>query len=315
METQQYPSLQANLTPTISTSPTDLPDSTHSSAVSRRSSGNNVGSKKRVKLPIPADKYPEYNFVGRLLGPRGATLKALERETGCKIMIRGKGSIRKDKENEVRGKPGWEHVFNEPLHVVIEADSDEPHATRALNRAKEAIELLLVPVPEENDSLKRQQLRDLAILNGTFRGSTEGKDANVGMGAQARRTTSGLRGAGCNSNPREFTAQGSDYGGLTFENNHDLQAQLNATTIDSLIHDLSLTLNTSDGTPTSRRDWEDSPRADSDVGSFGKTENSAERFASLGSGATYYGGAFSSHTSMVGESLLPSQPSEHTRVQ
>eukprot|EP00871_Galdieria_phlegrea_P002188 jgi/Galph1/2970/GphlegSOOS_G1629.1 len=131
---------------------------------------NSLVVKKRIKLPIPAHKYPDYNFVGRLLGPRGATLKALERETGCKIMIRGKGSIRKDKESEVRGKPGWEHVFNEPLHVVVEAEMDEASALVALNRAKESIELLLVPVPEEKDSLKRQQLRDLAILNGTFRG-------------------------------------------------------------------------------------------------------------------------------------------------
>ncbi|GJQ15873.1 hypothetical protein GpartN1_g7664.t1 [Galdieria partita] len=136
-----------------------------------------VPVKKRIKLPIPAHKYPDYNFVGRLLGPRGATLKALERETGCKIMIRGKGSIRKDKENEVRGKPGWEHVFNEPLHVVVEAEMDEASALVALNRAKESIELLLVPVPEEKDSLKRQQLRDLAILNGTFRG-TNGNDVH-----------------------------------------------------------------------------------------------------------------------------------------
>jgi KH domain len=130
-----------------------------------------AGARKRIKLKVPAEKYPEYNFVGRLLGPRGATLKKLERDTGCKIMIRGKGSIRKDKEADVRGKPGWEHVFHEPLHVVVEvADlADESTAARALIRAKEAVELLLVPVPEEKDSLKRQQLRDLAILNGTFR--------------------------------------------------------------------------------------------------------------------------------------------------
>lgn len=87
-------------------------------------------------------------------------------------MIRGKGSIRKDKEPEVRGKPGWEHVFNEPLHVVIElADPlDDSAATAALNRAKDQVERLLVPVPEERDGLKRQQLRALAIMNGTFRG-------------------------------------------------------------------------------------------------------------------------------------------------
>lgn len=131
-------------------------------------------SRRRVRIPVPADKYPEYNFVGRLLGPRGTTLKTLERDTACKIMIRGKGSIRKDKEPAIRGKPGWEHVFNEALHVVIEVDDsrlDDTAAARALNKAKEAVELLLVPVPEERDGLKRQQLRALAIMNGTYRGA------------------------------------------------------------------------------------------------------------------------------------------------
>lgn len=131
-----------------------------------------ASTKKRLKLPIPADKYPEYNFVGRLLGPRGATLKAMEKDTGCKIMIRGKGSIRKDKEGDVRGKPGYEHVFSEPLHVVIEAEMEENAAMRALLRAKEEIELLLVHVPEDRDQLKKQQLRDLAIMNGTLRSTS-----------------------------------------------------------------------------------------------------------------------------------------------
>lgn len=127
--------------------------------------------RKRVKLRVPAEQYPDYNFVGRLLGPRGATLKRLERDTACRIMIRGKGSIRKDKEADVRGKPGWEHVFHEPLHVVIEVvdAADDAAASRILARAKDLVELLLVPVPEERDSLKRAQLRDLAILNGTHR--------------------------------------------------------------------------------------------------------------------------------------------------
>eukprot|EP00178_Gracilaria_changii_P006471 TRINITY_DN211_c3_g1_i1.p1 TRINITY_DN211_c3_g1~~TRINITY_DN211_c3_g1_i1.p1 ORF type:complete len:421 (+),score=87.96 TRINITY_DN211_c3_g1_i1:63-1265(+) len=132
-----------------------------------------ASARRRVKLPVPADKFPDYNFVGRLLGPRGTTLKTLERDTGCRIMIRGKGSIRKDKEPDVRGKPGWEHVFNEPLHVVIEAPDTlhEAAASAALARAAEAVDVLLVPVPEERDALKRHQLRALAIMNGTFRGA------------------------------------------------------------------------------------------------------------------------------------------------
>jgi len=35
--------------------------------------------------------------VGRILGPRGMTTKQLEQETGCKIMVRGKGSMRDKK--------------------------------------------------------------------------------------------------------------------------------------------------------------------------------------------------------------------------
>lgn len=49
------------------------------------------------KLYVPVDEHPEYNFVGRLLGPRGMTAKQLEQETGCKIMIRGRGSMRDKK--------------------------------------------------------------------------------------------------------------------------------------------------------------------------------------------------------------------------
>lgn len=46
------------------------------------------------KLYVPVKDHPEFNFVGRILGPRGMTAKQLEQETGCKIMVRGKGSMR-----------------------------------------------------------------------------------------------------------------------------------------------------------------------------------------------------------------------------
>ena len=39
----------------------------------------------------------QFNFVGRILGPRGMTAKQLEQDTGCKIMVRGKGSMRDKK--------------------------------------------------------------------------------------------------------------------------------------------------------------------------------------------------------------------------
>ncbi|XP_056324985.1 protein quaking-B [Danio aesculapii] len=58
------------------------------------------------KLYVPVKEYPDFNFVGRILGPRGLTAKQLEAETGCKIMVRGKGSMRDKKKSHFPS-----HVF------------------------------------------------------------------------------------------------------------------------------------------------------------------------------------------------------------
>ncbi|CAK9134880.1 unnamed protein product [Ilex paraguariensis] len=108
--------------------------------------------KRVLRLEIPVDSYPNFNFVGRLLGPRGNSLKRVEASTGCRVFIRGKGSIKDpDKEENLRGRPGYEHL-NDPLHVLIEA------------------ELPVNIVDDEiQDFYKRQQLRELAMLNSNFR--------------------------------------------------------------------------------------------------------------------------------------------------
>lgn len=49
----------------------------------------------------------KFNFVGRILGPRGLTAKQLEAETGCKIMVRGKGSMRDKKKVTCSTDCGW----------------------------------------------------------------------------------------------------------------------------------------------------------------------------------------------------------------
>lgn len=41
---------------------------------------------------MPVDEHPEVNFIGAILGPRGNNQKRLEKETGCKISVRGKGA-------------------------------------------------------------------------------------------------------------------------------------------------------------------------------------------------------------------------------
>uniref|UniRef100_A0A8C2HZE8 QKI, KH domain containing, RNA binding a n=1 Tax=Cyprinus carpio TaxID=7962 RepID=A0A8C2HZE8_CYPCA len=97
------------------------------------------------KLFVPVKEYPDYNFVGRILGPRGLTAKQLEAETGCKIMVRGRSSMRdRKKEEQNRGKPNWEHL-NEELHVLITVEDTQTRAEVKMRRAVEEVKKLLVP--------------------------------------------------------------------------------------------------------------------------------------------------------------------------
>ncbi|KAG5607330.1 hypothetical protein H5410_028822 [Solanum commersonii] len=87
----------------------------------------------------------------------------MEKETGAKIVIRGKGSI---KEGRFQQKGNLKHdpAENEDLHVLVEADTQE-----SLEAAAAMLEKLLQPVDEVLNEHKRQQLRELAALNGTIR--------------------------------------------------------------------------------------------------------------------------------------------------
>ncbi|XP_036367343.1 protein quaking-B isoform X12 [Octopus sinensis] len=137
------------------------------------------------KLYVPVKEHPDFNFVGRILGPRGMTAKELEQYTGCKIMVRGKGSMRdKVKEELNRGKPNWEHL-NEELHVLITVEDTRNRAEIKLQKAVEEVKRLLVPAasrkdcqldskhPEGEDDLKKRQLMELAIINGTYRDTSK----------------------------------------------------------------------------------------------------------------------------------------------
>lgn len=124
-----------------------------------------VTSKKMRKIMVPIDKHPEYNFIGLIIGPRGNTQKRMEKETGCKISIRGKGSIKDGKGKRDGGKN--EPDANEPLHVLLTADTEAQLAA-----ATKQITDLLVPLEEGRNEHKRQQLRELAQINGTLRDRT-----------------------------------------------------------------------------------------------------------------------------------------------
>jgi len=76
----------------------------------------NIKREKPVrKIKIPVDAFPNYNFIGLILGPRGSTQKDMEGKTNTKIAIRGKGSV-KDGGKSSR-KDITREQDQEPLHV------------------------------------------------------------------------------------------------------------------------------------------------------------------------------------------------------
>lgn len=140
------------------------------------------------KLFVPIDKYPDMNFIGRIIGPRGLTIRELEVDCGCKLYIRGKGSLRdKEKEAKCRGQPNWEHL-SEDLHVLICAEDTEARAEARVEYAAQQINKLIESVISNEDDFKKRQLAELAILNDKFKMSSNGISASVG--SKATTTTS-----------------------------------------------------------------------------------------------------------------------------
>lgn len=115
------------------------------------------------KVYIPVKEFPQINFFGLLVGPRGNSLKGMERESGAKISIRGKGSVK-----EGKGRPdAYADDAEEDLHCLVMAETQDK-VDRCVNLINKVIETAASTPEGENDH-KRSQLRELAALNGTLR--------------------------------------------------------------------------------------------------------------------------------------------------
>ncbi len=100
----------------------------------------------------------------------------MERETGAKIIIRGKGSVKEGKVGRKDGHPLPGE--DEPLHAYVTATNPES-VQKAVAKIKEVIKQG-VEVPEGQNDLRRTQLRELALLNGTLREGDGARCANCG---------------------------------------------------------------------------------------------------------------------------------------
>ncbi|KAI7863423.1 hypothetical protein BDF14DRAFT_1941840 [Spinellus fusiger] len=121
-------------------------------------------SRLQEKVYIPAKEFPEINFIGLLIGPRGNTLKGMESDSGAKISIRGRGSV---KEGKSRTDAASSSAPEEDLHCLVMADTEDK-VKKAVKLIEKIIETS-ASTPEGQNELKRNQLRELAALNGTLR--------------------------------------------------------------------------------------------------------------------------------------------------
>ncbi|KAK6859185.1 hypothetical protein PG995_005038 [Apiospora arundinis] len=151
-------------------------------------------SKVTDKVYIPTKEFPGVNFIGQLLGPRGRSLADMNAQSGAHIVIRGKGSVKEGRRGRDQQRPGrhqHHHHRNaagepmdtndphEPLHCLITADTKDK-----VDRARELVQDVIeraATTPEHANARKRQQLRDLAMANGTFR-DDEARGVDDGAG-------------------------------------------------------------------------------------------------------------------------------------
>ncbi|CAL8236638.1 unnamed protein product [Boreogadus saida] len=163
--------------------------------------------KLKERVLIPTKLYPRVNFVGKILGPQGNTIKRLQEETGAKISVLGKGSMRdKNKEEELRkgGEAKYAHLSME-LHVFIEVTAPIPEAYLRMAHAMDEVKKFLIPEPGE-----QEQYMDPHYLNGAQDGSGRGRGGHPGRGRGGPPNASGPRGRGM---PRGAPRGGTPRGG------------------------------------------------------------------------------------------------------
>ncbi|XGW14187.1 hypothetical protein V3C99_000477 [Haemonchus contortus] len=155
-------------TTTVAQVPAHDTPTVRTSKITEKMDGNDITMSVKVYIPSPPAGV-KCSYIGRLIGPNGITIRELQLETRCHIAVRGRGSIKDSKlYRKMRHKPGFGHL-REDTHVLVEAKgSSRVECRNLIEKAKKRISDMFTP---EFDSLKREQLIHLAMLNGTYRQS------------------------------------------------------------------------------------------------------------------------------------------------
>lgn len=118
-----------------------------------------------VRALVPVKEHPKFNFVGKLLGPKGNSMKRLQEETMTKMAVLGRGSMRnKQQEEDLRNSsdPKYQHL-SEDLHVEITAFAPPSEAHARIAYALTEVRKYMIP--DSNDEIRQEQMREMELLN------------------------------------------------------------------------------------------------------------------------------------------------------
>jgi len=125
-------------------------------------------SKLEDKVEVPQDEYPQYNFMGLILGPRGNSLEKIKQKYNCKIVVKGRGSL-KDGMTGLKKDGSKFDSLEEPMHVIINGPTPEAVKDAGDHIRKLVKQQIEDPDGEQMVALRASHMHELAVLNGTLR--------------------------------------------------------------------------------------------------------------------------------------------------
>ncbi|EDW56804.1 GM15930 [Drosophila sechellia] len=126
------------------------------------------------KVFLPVNQYPKFNFAGKILGPKGNSLRRLQEESQCKIAIKGRSSIRdRNKEEQLRSSGDRRYAHLEK-NLFLEVSTVAPPAECYARIAYALAEIRKYLIPDKNDEVSHEQLRELMEMNPELAKNTKG---------------------------------------------------------------------------------------------------------------------------------------------
>lgn len=123
-------------------------------SINQSSNAQPAGDRPKPMKKIFIPKNNNFNYTGFIIGPKGTNQKRLEEETGCKILVRGKGSQKEGSSAQLSLADD-----TEDLHVLVAADNEE-----TLEKGVREIEKIIFADEETRNNLKRVQLNIMAQI-------------------------------------------------------------------------------------------------------------------------------------------------------